>query len=225
VVLDMNAESRVLLTILKYRRILLGELASLTSLPEDVVLEIIAKNKEFIKISGVEALVVNPVELALKLLSRGIEARKISELLNWRDFEFFTSRILSESQYEVVQRVLLTSPVRFELDVLGVESSTGFSLAIDCKHWSITTPSRLKNAAGNHSARVGKLVKYYSYVKSKYRILEKAKSITPLIITLLTPRIRVHANVLVLSIREIPSFLKDKHTVLDYFEVKPLKVH
>jgi hypothetical protein len=220
----MNTESRVLMTILKYRRILIGELASLTSLPEDAVLEIIAGNKEFIKISGSEASVINPVELALKLLSRGVEARRISELLDWRDFEFFTSRILSESQYEVEHSVSLTSPVRFELDVLGVDPSTGFSLAVDCKHWSITTPSRLKNAAENHNARVGKLVKYYSYVKSKYRILEKAKSITPLIITLLTPGIRVHANVLVISIRELPSFLVDKYAVLDYFEVKPLKI-
>ena len=220
----MNTESRVLMTILKYRRILIGELASLTSLPEDTVLEIIAGNKEFIKISGSEASVINPVELALKLLSRGVEARRISELLNWRDFEFFTSRILSESQYEVEHSVSLTSPVRFELDVLGVDPSTGFSLAVDCKHWSITTPSRLKNAAENHNARVWKLVKYYSYVKSKYRILEKAKSITPLIITLLTPGIRVHANVLVISIRELPSFLVDKYAVLDYFEVKPLKI-
>jgi hypothetical protein len=221
----MNTESRVLMTILKYRRILIGELASLTSLPEDTVLEIIAGNKEFIKISGSEASVINPVELALKLLSRGVEARRISELLDWRDFEFFTSRILSESQYEVEHSVSLTSPVRFELDVLGVDPSTGFSLAVDCKHWSITTPSRLKNAAENHNARVGKLVKYYSYVKSKYRILEKAKSITPLIITLLTPGIRVHANVLVISIRELPSFLVDKYAILDYFEVKPLKIH
>ncbi|MCC6054975.1 MAG: hypothetical protein LM589_06650 [Thermosphaera sp.] len=220
----MNAESRVLMTILKYRRILIGELASLTSLPEDTVLEIIAGNKEFIKISGSEASVVNPVELALKLLSQGIEARRISELLNWRDFEFFTSRILSESQYEVEHSVSLTSPARFEIDVLGVDPSTGFSLAVDCKHWSITTPSRLKNAAENHNARVGKLVKYYPYVKSKYRILEKAKSITPLIITLLTPRVRVHANVLVISIRELLSFLQEKYTVLDYFEVKPLKI-
>jgi hypothetical protein len=220
----MNTESRVLMTILKYRRILIGELASLTSLPEDTVLEIIAGNKEFIKISGSEASVINPVELALKLLSRGVEARRISELLDWRDFEFFTSRILSESQYEVEHSVSLTNPVRFELDVLGVDPSTGFSLAVDCKHWSITTPSRLKNAAENHNARVGKLVKYYSYVKSKYRILEKAKSITPLIITLLTPGIRVHANVLVISIRELPSFLVDKYAVLDYFEVKPLKI-
>jgi len=221
----MNTESRVLMTILKYRRILIGELASLTSLPEDAVLEIIAGNKEFIKISGSEASVINPVELALKLLSRGVEARRISELLDWRDFEFFTSRILSESQYEVEHSVSITSPVRFELDVLGVDPSTGFSLAVDCKHWSITTPSRLKNAAENHNARVWKLVKYYSYVKSKYRILEKAKSITPLIITLLTPGIRVHANVLVISIRELPSFLVDKYAVLDYFEVKPLKIH
>jgi hypothetical protein len=220
----MNAESRVLMTILKYRRLLIGELASLTSLPEDTVLEIIAGNKEFIKISGSEVSVVNPVELALKLLSQGIEARRISELLNWRDFEFFTSRILSESQYEVEHSVSLTSPVRFEIDVLGVDPSTGFSLAVDCKHWSVTTPSRLKNAAENHNARVGKLVKYYPYVKSKYRILEKAKSITPLIITLLTPRVRVHANVLVISIRELLSFLQEKYTVLDYFEVKPLKI-
>ncbi|MEM1816989.1 MAG: hypothetical protein QW432_06405, partial [Desulfurococcaceae archaeon] len=75
----MNAESRVLLTMLKYRRMLLGELLSLTGYSGEVVTHILERYSDAIRIQGEEVVASNPLLLALKLLSMNVELRKISE--------------------------------------------------------------------------------------------------------------------------------------------------
>jgi hypothetical protein len=214
-------ELRLLEFLLARKRALVGELASLLGCSEELVVEIARKYSDLISVSGGELVVTNRLELALLLSERGVELKRISEYLDWRDFEVFSSRILEEFGYIVERGVTLTSPVRFEIDVLGVDPTSGLGLVIDCKHWSLATRSRLVEAAARHAERVDKLVKYYSRAKQKYRVLEKASKLLPLIVTLLTPRIRVHENVLFVSIRELPVLLRDIHLVLDQYEVKP----
>jgi len=215
----MSMDAKTLLTTLKYRRILIGELSSLTGYPENTVRATILRNLDVVKISGEEIVVVNPVQLALKLVYAGVDLRKISEYLDWRDFEVLSTHILQEYGYDVLHEVKLTTPVRLEIDVFGVESSTGFSIAVDCKHWSTVSSSRLTQAAESHIERLNKFSKYYSYAKSKYKVLEKAKHVAPVIVTFLTPKIRTHRGVLLISISEFPQFLRDRYNVLDYFEV------
>lgn len=220
----MRAEANILLTILKYRRILMGELVNLTRYSPDVISNVINSNLDIIKISGEEVLVLNPLILAVKLLNIGMSLRKLSELLDWRDFEVFSTQVLRESGYDVVHGVRITNPTRFEIDVIGVEPLSGFGVVIDCKHWSSLSRSRLVNASIRHTERVEKLIKYYPYVRLRYKILDKIRSIVPVIVTLITPSIRAYNNVLVISIKELPHFLVERHAVLDYFEIKPIKI-
>jgi hypothetical protein len=220
----MNTASRVLLAALKYRRALVGEISLATQLPEDVVVKAIEEYSDVVRLSGAEVVVLNPVELALRLIARGVEPTRVSEYLDWRDFEELSSKILYEFGYDVVHPLALSSPVRFEIDVFGVEPSTGFSIAIDCKHWSTSSPSRLVKAADDHYQRLQKMFKFYGYVKTRYRVAGKARLVVPVITTLLTPSIRAHNNVLFLAIKELPRFLAEKHAVLDYYEIKPLKI-
>lgn len=220
----MSAESKILFAILKYRRMLLGELSSLTGYSNEVLIRILKKYLDSVKVQGEEIIALNPLHLALKLLNMNVELRKVSELLNWKDFEIFSLNVLKEAGYDVVHGLKMTSPVRFEIDVFAVEPSTGFSIAVDCKHWSSRSPSRLMEAATRHSERVKKMIKHYSLVKSKYKVTKNAKHVVPLIITLLTPTIRAYGGVLLLSIKELPHFLVEKYSVIEYFEVKPIKI-
>lgn len=220
----MNAEVNVLLMVLKHRRVLLGELQATTGYTRDVLLSVLQNQGDAVAVRGEEVLVVNPMLVALKLLGMRVEPRKIGELLSWRDFEEFSSRVLRESGYEVLHGLKITSPVRFEIDVFGVEPYTGFSVAIDCKQWSSRSPSKLLEATAKHAERVKKMINHYPIVRSRYKLVEKARQVVPLIVTLLTPPIRVHNGVLVLSIGELPRFTVDRHAVLDYFEIKPLEL-
>jgi len=220
----MSIELKVLEALLAKRRVLVNELTNLLNCSEEIVLDIVAKYSSVVRMSASELLVLNPLELALLLVERGVELRRISEHLSWRDFEVFSSRILEEFGYIVERSVKLTSPVRFEIDVLGVDPVSGLTLVIDCKHWSLMVKSRLVEAAERHFERTFKLVRYYSRVKQKYRVLDKASRLVPLIVTLTAPGIRVHSNVLLVSIREFPTLLRDIHLVLDYYDVKPLQL-
>jgi hypothetical protein len=218
----VSVELRILEFLLSKRRALVGEVASLLGYSESLVTEVVERYSDLVKLVGEEVIVVNSIELALTLSERGVELKRISEYLNWRDFEAFTSRILEESGYQVERSVKLTTPVRFEIDVLGIDPVSGIGLVVDCKHWSIASRSRLLEAAERHYERVEKLVKYYSRVKQLYRVLEKATRLVPVVITLTTPSIRVYSRVLFASIRELPAFLRDLHVILDHYEVEPI---
>jgi hypothetical protein len=218
----VSVELRILEFLLSKRRALVGEVASLLGYSESLVTEVVKRYSDLVKLVGGEIVVVNSIELALTLSERGVELKRISEYLNWRDFEAFTSRILEESGYHVERSVKLTTPVRFEIDVLGIDPVSGIGLVVDCKHWSIASRSRLLEAAERHYERVKKLVKYYSRVKQLYRVLEKATRLVPVVITLTTPSIRVYRRVLFASIRELPALLRDLHVVLDHYEVEPI---
>jgi hypothetical protein len=218
----VSAELRILEFLLSKRKALVGEVASLLGYSESLVTEVVKRYSDLVKLVGGEIVVVNSIELALTLSERGVELKRISEYLDWRDFEAFTSRILEESGYHVERSVKLTTPVRFEIDVLGIDPVSGIGLVVDCKHWSIASRSRLLEAAERHYERVEKLVKYYSRVKQLYRVLEKATRLVPVVITLTTPSIRVYRRVLFASIRELPALLRDLHVVLDHYEVEPI---
>lgn len=220
----MSSEIRVLLTLLKYRRLMLEELSSLTSISTNVITEVLSKYKSYIREVGEEVYVASPVDLAFDLAMKGVELARLSELLNWKDFEEFSARILSEHGYETVRGLKLTTPVRLEVDVFGVEPVSRVGIAIDCKHWSSNSTSRLVEAATKHVERLNKLVKYYLHLKSKYSVLAKAKYIVPAIVTLFTPPIRIHDNVLVFSIREMPHVIRDLRAVIEEFEIKPVRL-
>ncbi len=220
----MSSESRILLLLLKYRRLLVTEISSLSGLSPSIVTEIVSRHRGLVKIVDGEVVVENPVELALELISSKIEPACVSELLDWRDFEELSARILENSGYEVVRGLKLTTPVRLEIDVFGVELASKMGIAVDCKHWSLNTTSKLVEAAERHAERVGKLIKYFAYARSKYRLLSKAAYLVPAIVTLFTPPIRAHSGVLIFSIREMPQVLRELRVVLDSFEIKPIKI-
>ncbi|MEM4482085.1 MAG: hypothetical protein QXK88_00680 [Desulfurococcaceae archaeon] len=221
----MKSDEKVLLMILKYRKIMLGELVGLTGYSDQFLLNILSSNSDSVMINGEEIIATDPISIALKLLSRGLRIEQISEYLSWKDFEVISSYVLSEFNFEVVHGVKITRPVRFEIDILGIDTATGFSLAVDCKHWSVSSGAKLADAATKHQERIHKFAKYFLYATSRYRVLEKTRNIIPLIVTLLTPSLRLHKGVLIVSIKELPQFIREKYDIMDFFGVTPIPIN
>lgn len=220
----MSVETRILLALMRRDRLLLGEVSALTRVPVEVVIDVLSKYTRLVEVRGEEVFVVKPVDLALELATRGVELARISENLSWKDFEELSARILEGSGFEVARRVMLTTPVRLEIDVLGVEPASRLGIAIDCKHWSLATSTKLAEAAKLHAERIAKVTRYYSYFKARYRLFSTAKKIVPAIVTLFTPPLRIHENVLIFSIGEMPNVIRDINTVLDTMGVKPVRL-
>ncbi|MEM1628567.1 MAG: restriction endonuclease [Desulfurococcaceae archaeon] len=219
-----GVENKVLMLLLKNRRMLVDEILSQVGCSEDVLKYVLERHELFLRRHGLEIIVERPLELALLLIERGVEVFRVSELLDWRDFEKLSLSILREHGYDVIGNVKLTSPIRVEIDVVGVNPINGLALIIDCKHWSAMTRSRLLKAVKDHVKRLSKLTKYYGYFREKYIVFEKAKYVLPLVITLLTPSIRAYENVIVIGIRELNEFLLNTHLILDHYGVKPIKL-
>ncbi|ALL00857.1 hypothetical protein Pyrde_0807 [Pyrodictium delaneyi] len=109
------------------------------------------------------ACVVERIELALAAVRLGVPETVVARGLDWRMFEEYAARALSEAGFEARRGLRLHGRGGLELDVLGLDRAGGLAVAIDCKHWSprISTPSRLRAAAAQHRARVEKLAAHW----------------------------------------------------------------
>ncbi len=213
------------LMLLKYRKILLHDLSNLTSIPEEVLIDKLREIKNIISIRDHEIIVEKPLELALYLLRKGLSFKEVSRYIDWRDFEKVTAEILGSHNYVILTNLIVTKPVRFEIDVIGVDTGSGRGIFIDCKHWSRgVSRSSLIDIISKHVERINKFVRYFNWVKNKWIYFRYLREIIPVIVTLTTPSIRVYDNVLVVSIQEFNQFLTDIYRVLEILDLKPVKI-
>jgi len=222
--LSTRIERDVLLGLLKSRRLLIDEIQSTYNVPDEVLDEILWRNQELVSVDGRVVSVKNPLELALRLLEEGVSIGRISEVLDWRDFEQLASHVMSEHGFMVETNVMLTTPVRIQIDVVGVDVASGIGIAVDCKHWNHNTKSKLIEAGLKQVERVRKISLYYEYFKKRYSLFNYVREVIPIILTLQTPLLRVYSGVIYVSAREFNSFLREYRYVMDLYEVKPVKI-
>lgn len=215
---------KIIMMLLKHRRLFIDELSALTGLSRETLLERIAGMGEVVKILSEEVFVTDVLGLIELALASGVEVGKLSRIVSWRDFEKIASEILSIHRYETINNLVVRSPVRFQIDVLAIDASTGKGIVVDCKHWGTSSSSKLAEAASNHYARTVKLAQAIDSLSSKYPILRRTKHLIPMIITLTTPTLRSSHNVLIASIRELNNLLQELHYVLEEFKVKPVSI-
>ncbi len=150
------------------------------------------------KLIGEELRDLSPVQLAIEYISRGGDPERISALLTWRDFEEFVSRTMELVGMDIARGIRAPPPRGFEIDVLGVEHISGFSIAVDCKHWSRVRG--LSKAARDMEKRVSKALSRCTILLSHLPTFYRARHLYPLIVTLRDPQIRYLGRVLIVPI-------------------------
>jgi len=154
------------------------------------------------------------VPVALKAMELGADPFRVAALLDWRDFEELVLEYLSRSGFEGVRSVRLRSR-RFEIDVLAVDAVSGYSLAIDCKHWSpgYSKSWKLREVARTHRGKVELMCSECLELGKGARILAKSRWVVPVIVTL-TEGVRGYVNgSFIVPIRMFRDFLLN----LDYY--------
>ena len=154
------------------------------------------------------------VPVALKAMELGADPFRVAALLDWRDFEELVLEYLSRSGFEGVRSVRLRSR-RFEIDVLAVDVVSGYSLAIDCKHWSpgYSKSWKLREIAKTHRAKVELMCNECAKLRKGSELLVKAKWVVPVIVTL-TGSVRGYFNgSFIVPIQTFRDFLLN----LDYY--------
>ncbi len=162
------------------------------------------EEKGLLKISGGYIEVTNVIGLAIEGLKLGLSHESVATCLRWKDFEYYTSKILEAHGYYVYRGLKGgLKGGRFEIDVLGYREE--LALAIDCKHWKKSRISLLKVHAEAHISRVEKL----SYaIKAKIVDIGFRRGIIlPVIVTLYEPYEKIYSGVPLVPIAEFNDFL------------------
>ena len=135
------------------------------------------------------------IKASLLALQLGCDIQECSKLLSWKDFEYFTSELLSLFEYQTKVNIILSKP-RAQLDVIGIKND--FAITIDCKHWKYSNKTTLTMYAEKQ-------------IRRTMLWLEREKKITqalPMIITLDNATYKFNNGVPVVPILTLKSFLK-----------------
>ena len=125
------------------------------------------------------------------------DLRKVSQRLDWRDFELFVSEVAEQYGYDVRSNLVIAKP-RVQIDLIAVKGS--MCISIDCKHW--------RRSAGNSSLGgiARKQIRRARILLRSEKFLN-VKTVLPAIVTLLPNLSRIVAGVPVVPVSEINSFL------------------
>jgi hypothetical protein len=148
-----------------------------------------AKNK--IRFSGSDRLYS-----AMLALQMGCDIEQVSGRLSWKDFEKLASEVLGSLGYRTKTNVQLTKP-RMEIDVVGV--SSGFAIAVDCKHWKRSNLSSIASFSKMQAARAERLLKHD----------KKISRAVPVIMTLHAESVSFAGGVPVVPVHKFKSFVMD----------------
>lgn len=132
----------------------------------------------------------------LALHSRG-DIEHISTYLSWKDFEKFTSELLTSFGYQTRTNLRLAKP-RMEVDVVGT-GLDGFTIAVDCKHWKRNNLSSISVFCEKQAARAKRLIEHDKTISQ----------VVPVVLTLHAESVRFVHGVPLVPILKFRSFLLD----------------
>lgn len=132
------------------------------------------------------------VYAAMLAVQLGCDIERASGYLSWKDFEKLASEVLSSLGYRTQTNVRLTKP-RMEIDVVGI--SSGFAIAVDCKHWE--RRQSFAAFAQKQAARAKRLIEHDS----------KISQVVPAIMTLHPGQVRFVGGVPVVPVHKFKSFV------------------
>ncbi len=144
------------------------------------------------------------IKASLLALQLGCDIHECSKVLSWKDFENFTSELLTMFEYTTRVNIVLSKP-RAQLDVVGIKKD--FAITIDCKHWKQSNKTTLTIFAEKQ-------------IRRTMLWLQREKKITkaiPLIITLDNVFFKLINGVPIVPILNLKSFLNDFDQTDDSF--------
>ena len=145
------------------------------------------------------------LQIATLLLENGSPIDEIAAVLDWRDFEGLTGKIMSSKNFAVIKNMMLTKP-RMEIDVVGIRM--GIAVLIDCKHWKRYSPSSLSSAVRKQIRRT---VQYVAKTQGAMAV--------PVIVTLYQDKINFIENVPIVPIFQFSSFIDEFYGNLDQMRI------
>ena len=161
-------------------------------------LEFLSERGVAIKDKQINASSYNKIIIALVAVECGADILTVCRLIDWRDFELFTSEIMKFHEYVVYKNYRIKNPTR-QIDVVGMRGKN--ALVLDCKHWK-------RNSYSGMASAVDKQIERGTLYMEKNKPLGIEYSY-PIIITFLPNEYRYVNQVPIVPISSFNSFLID----------------
>jgi Holliday junction resolvase-like predicted endonuclease len=149
------------------------------------------------------------LELALQLISAGVDPESVSKTLAWGEFEDLVSRILELCDYFTLRHTIVKNGrKRYEIDVVAAKKPV--ILCMDCKHWK---RSWLRSAYSEVVKKQVERTRAFSLPINLSRKLDvkgwKWADLFPVVVTLSPTPIIMFNDVPVVSIYKLGGFLRE----------------
>ena len=147
------------------------------------------------------------LKAALFAIKSGAPIEKVSQCINWKDFEGLVAEILDSKHFDVLRNFRMKKPT-VEIDVVGIH--LGIAMLIDCKHWKRMNRSALETIVTKQIERV----KHY---------VSNAKNIIaiPVVVTLYQEEFSFINRVPIVPILQFSSFIDEFYGSLE--EIKTIE--
>ena len=147
------------------------------------------------------------LKAAIFAINNGATIEKVSQYIDWKDFEGLVAKILDSKNFDVSQNFRMKNPT-MEIDVIGIRF--GIAILIDCKHWKRMSHSTLEVIVRKQIERVK------HYVSSTSDVIA-----VPVIVTLYQEETSFINKVPIVPILKFSSFIDDFYGRLE--EIKTIE--
>lgn len=148
------------------------------------------------------------LEIAVKAIKSGADLERVSDLLQWKEFEAMAAVAYENNGYAVQRNVRFKQGGRrWEIDVVGYRKP--LVACIDCKHWHHRLcSSTIDRIVNDQVARVRALIR--SLPDPKIKIPTESLNtleFVPIVLSLIADEPKFHERVPIVSILQLQDFL------------------
>lgn len=161
-------------------------------------LDYLATRGVAIRDKQIDASSYNKIIIALAAVEYGIDILTVCKLIDWKDFELFTSEVMKFHNYMVYKNYRIKNPTR-QIDVIGVRLQN--ALVIDCKHWKRNSYSEMVGVVDKQKERGTLFMKKNESFEIEYTY--------PIVITFFPNEFQSVNQVPIVPISSFNSFLID----------------
>ncbi len=173
------------------------------------VLEFILSKGITVNNKMIQNISFNKISLGIAAIECGADVLEVCKLIDWKDFEIFSSEVLKFHDYLVYVNYRVKNPTR-QIDIIGIRSKIG--LIVDCKHWKRSSYSTL--------LQVVKKQKERTVLLNDRKHVLGISNLYPIIVTFFHNQCQYIDGVPIVPIRNLNSFLLDfDHYKQNFFTI------
>jgi len=170
------------------------------------------------------------VRIAVQAVELGADFERVCRLLEWKEFESFTTTSFEAYGYYVLKnfRFKGENGKRWEIDILACKQP--LIASVDCKHWKRKwTRSPIMKIVDQHMERTISFTNILPNIYSKIKLVKwKHATIIPIILSLLPSPFKFHHDTPIVSVLQLQNFLNElpaHMNILTHYTQKLTKIN